>query len=88
MSKRVANRLVETLQVAGVKPSCDQRLALTPTEVTMVLDEAYDSDLDEASLEQDAVWFDRVPPELEWDESDISTVVADLISASRMPSDT
>jgi hypothetical protein len=86
MCKRVSDVLVETLQVAGVKPSCDQRLALTPTEVTMVLDEAYDSDLDEASLEHDAVWFDRAPPELEWDDSDISTVVADLISASRMRS--
>jgi hypothetical protein len=57
----------------------DQRLDPTPTEVTMVLDEAYDSDLNEASLEQDAVWLDRVPPELEWDESDISTAVADLV---------
>ena len=52
----------------------------------MVLDDAYDSDLDEASLEQDAVWFERVPPELEWDESDISTAVADLVGVSRMPS--
>jgi hypothetical protein len=52
----------------------------------MVLNEAYDSDLDEASLEQDAVWLERVPPELEWDESDISTVVADLVGAARMSS--
>ena len=45
----------------------------------MVLDEAYDADLDEAGLEQEAVWLERVPPELEWDESDISTAVADLV---------
>jgi len=54
----------------------------------MVLDEVNDSDLDEASLEQDAVWLERVPPELEWDESDISSAVSDLVGASRMPSDT
>jgi hypothetical protein len=64
--------------------SCDRRNSLT--EVTMELDEAYDGDLDEASLEQDAVWFERVPPELECDESDISTAVADLVGASRMRS--
>ena len=52
----------------------------------MELDEAYDSDLEEANLEQDAVWFERVPPELECDESDISTAVADLVGASRMRS--
>jgi hypothetical protein len=56
-----------------------KRVADIPTEVTMVLDEACDSDLDAASLEQDAMWFERVPPELEWDESDVSTAVADLV---------
>ena len=52
----------------------------------MELDEAYDSDLDEANLEQDALWFERVPPEVECDESDVLTAVADLVGASRMRS--
>ena len=45
----------------------------------MVLDEVHDSDLDEASLEQDAVGFDRALLELELDDSDISAVAADLV---------
>ena len=46
-------------------------------------DDAYDGDFDEIPPEQEAVWRDREPPELEWDESDTSLAVEDLIGRSQ-----
>lgn len=48
----------------------------------MVLDDVHD-DFDEIPPGQDAAWLDREPPELEWDESDASMAVDELIGGCR-----
>ena len=45
----------------------------------MMLDDVYGSDLDRFALEQEAVWRDTAPPELDWDESEVSDFVASII---------
>ena len=48
----------------------------------MKLDDMQDDDFDEMPPEQEAAWRDREPPELEWDESDASLAVDDLLGRS------
>jgi hypothetical protein len=52
-------------------------------ETAMMLDDVYYGDFDEVPPGQDAEWRDREPPELEWDESDASMAVDDLVRKSR-----
>jgi hypothetical protein len=52
----------------------------------MMLDDVYGSDLDEALRQHEAAWRERVLPELEWDESEDSLVVEELLSGSQMRS--
>jgi hypothetical protein len=49
----------------------------------MKLDDVHDDDFDEIPPEQEAVWRDREPPELEWDECDASLAVDDLLGRSQ-----
>ncbi len=49
----------------------------------MMPNDVYGCDLDERMLEQEAVWRDRVLPELEWDESEEWLVVDQLLGGSR-----
>ena len=49
----------------------------------MMLDDVYGSDFDESFLRQEAEWHDRTPPELEWDESEASLVINEMLSATR-----
>jgi len=52
-------------------------------EAAMMPNDVYGCDLDERMLEQEAVWRDRVLPELEWDESEEWLVVDQLLGGSR-----
>jgi hypothetical protein len=45
-------------------------------EATMRLDKEY---LRESTPEEEAAWLERVPPELDWDESEASLVVAEIV---------
>jgi len=47
--------------------------------VAMMLDVVYAGDVDERFLKQEGVWRERLLPELEWDESEESRVVAELL---------
>jgi len=49
----------------------------------MMFNEAHDSSPNDLALEQDAVWLDRLLPELEWDESEESFIVAEVIGNLR-----
>jgi hypothetical protein len=51
-------------------------------EVAMVLDDVYAGDVDERFLKQEAVWGERLLPELEWDETEETRVVAELLGSS------
>ena len=44
-----------------------------------MLNNVNDSRLDAILLKQEEVWRDRIPPELEWDESEASLVVEDML---------
>ena len=48
----------------------------------MMIDDVHEDDFDETPEEQ-AAWLDREPPELEWDESDESMAVDDLLGRSQ-----
>jgi hypothetical protein len=49
----------------------------------MRLDDVHGDDFDEIPPGQEAAWPDREPPELEWDESDASLAVDDLLGRSQ-----
>ena len=48
----------------------------------MITDETDVNEADDASVGQGAVWGDRLLPELEWDETEISQIVADLMAST------
>ncbi len=50
----------------------------------MVTDDIIGTDVEDILLKDEARWFEQVPPELEWDESDLALVVQDLVGESRM----
>ena len=52
----------------------------------MMLDDVFGSDVDEALQKQEAAWRERVLPELEWDESEDSLVVEELLGGPQMRS--
>jgi hypothetical protein len=54
---------------------------IKPKETVMMLDDVYGSDPHDVLLKQEQAWRDRTPPELEWDESEASLVVADVLGA-------
>ena len=47
--------------------------------VAMMLDGVYAGEVDERFLKQEGVWRERLLPELEWDETEESRVVAELL---------
>jgi len=49
----------------------------------MMLNNGNDRRLDEILLKQEEVWRDRTPPELEWDESEESLLVEDMLGGGR-----
>ena len=48
----------------------------------MMLDDPYGSDVNERILKQDAVWRERLLPELEWDETEDSRLLEELLNSS------
>lgn len=52
----------------------------------MVLDDVLDSSVDDAFLRTEARWLERVPPELEWDESEVALLVERVVGASPLRS--
>ena len=50
----------------------------------MVLNDTVSGDVEDAFLRNEAQWLERVPPELEWDESEAALLVADIVGGSRM----
>jgi hypothetical protein len=56
---------------------------ISDSETTMTLDDVYGSDLDRFPLEQEANWGDNTPPELEWDESEVATLVDGIMGQQR-----
>jgi hypothetical protein len=56
-------------------------------EVTMALDDMLGADAADALTKDEAHWLDRVPPELEWDESEEACLVEDLVAWHHMRDD-
>jgi hypothetical protein len=54
-------------------------IRLITTEADMKLDDVYGRDMDRLPHEQEAAWRDKVPPELEWDESEVTALVDEII---------
>lgn len=52
----------------------------------MILDDALDNSVDDAILQTEARWLERIPPELEWDESEIALLVEQVVGGSPMRS--
>ena len=48
----------------------------------MMLDDVYGGDVEEDLVTQDVMWRERVLPELEWDETETSFVIDDLLGES------
>lgn len=42
-------------------------------------DREYPGYLGESTSDEDAAWLERVPPELDWDESEASLVVTEIV---------
>ena len=50
----------------------------------MILNHTVDRDVEDAFLRDEAYWLERVPPELEWDESEAALLVEDIVGGSQM----
>ena len=50
----------------------------------MILNDTWNRNVEDAFLRTEAHWLERVPPELEWDESEIALLVGQIIGGSRM----
>jgi hypothetical protein len=57
---------------------------ISPTEMTMSTDDMYGSNPDRYAPAQESQWDELDPPELEWDEGEVSTLV-DSILGSQQP---
>jgi len=51
-----------------------------------VLDETVGRDVENAFFNNEAHWLERMPPELEWDESEAALLVEDIVGGSHMRS--
>ena len=52
----------------------------------MILDDALNRNIEDAFLRTEAHWLERIPPELEWDESEIALLVEQIVGGSPMGS--
>ena len=50
----------------------------------MILDNTVGMDVEDAFLRSEAHWLERMPPELEWDESEAALLVEDIVGRSRI----
>jgi hypothetical protein len=55
-------------------------------EAAMVLDDTVRTDVENAFHASDAQWLERMPPELEWDESEAALLVDEIVGGSRIRS--
>jgi hypothetical protein len=53
-------------------------------EAAMVLDDTVGRDVEDALLMNEAHWLERMPPEMEWDESEAALLVEDVVGGSRI----
>ena len=53
-------------------------------EAAMILDDTVGRDVEDGFLGGEAYWLERMPPELEWDESEAALLVEDIVGGSRM----
>jgi hypothetical protein len=53
-------------------------------EAAMVQDDTVGRDVEDALLRNEAHWLERMPPALEWDESEAALLVEDIVGGSRM----
>jgi hypothetical protein len=53
----------------------------------MVVNDGSSTDTQALLLQDETLWLDRVPPELECDESELSLVVQELIGSARTGGD-
>jgi len=51
-------------------------------EAAMVMNETVGSEVKDPFFRDEAHWLERVPPELEWDESEAALLVEDLVGGS------
>jgi hypothetical protein len=52
-------------------------------EAAMVLNDTVGRNVEDALLRDEVYWLERVPPELEWDESEEALLVEDIVGGSR-----
>lgn len=50
----------------------------------MILDDVVGMEVDDAFPGDESHWFERVPPELEWDESEAAFLVQGIVGESQM----
>jgi hypothetical protein len=50
----------------------------------MVPHDMIGSDVEDAFLRNEAHWLERMPPELEWDESEAALIVENIVGGYRM----
>src|SRR5688572_17756693 len=55
-------------------------------EAAMILNDTLDRSAQDAFMSTEARWLERIPPELEWDESEIALLVEQIVGASPMAS--
>jgi hypothetical protein len=53
-------------------------------EAAMATQDTVGRNIEDAFVRNEAYWLERMPPELEWDESEAALVVEDIVGASRM----
>ena len=58
--------------------------AIGHMEVAIMVDDVYDREMSERISAQEAVWQDRLLPELEWDETEDARVVEELLGRSNL----
>ena len=52
----------------------------------MVLNDTWNRRVEDALLRTEAQWLERIPPELEWDESEIALLVQQIVGGARVES--
>ncbi len=50
----------------------------------MVLEDTVGTDVENAFHASDTQWLERMPPELEWDESEAALLVDEIVGGSRI----
>jgi hypothetical protein len=74
-----------TRALANTSPRQPRAGYLNIEEAAMVMDDTIGIGPDEnAFLRSETYWLERVPPELEWDESEAALLVEDIVGGPRV----